>query len=53
MKEKVFELGKFNGWKGCICLYFNQKDVRKIAKEIGIKYSAIKEMNIRQVYELF
>lgn len=53
MKEKVFELGQFNGWKGCIGLYFNQKDIRMIAKEIGIKYTAIKEMTIKEVYELY
>lgn len=53
MKEQVLNFGTFNNWKGYIDMYFSQKDIRKIAKELGIKFSKIKEMTIIDVYKLY
>lgn len=35
MLEKIKDFGEFNNWKGCIGLYFNQKDIRPL-KKLGI-----------------
>ena len=32
MKEKIKEFGKFNGWRGCMGLYFNTKQLRPLKK---------------------
>lgn len=53
MKEQVLNFGTFNNWKGYIDMYFSQKDIRKIAKELGVKFSEIKEMTIIDVYKLY
>ena len=53
MKEQVLNFGIFNNWKGYIDMYFTQKDLRKMAKELGIKFDKIKDMNIAQVWELY
>ena len=53
MKEAVLNFGIYNNWKGYINMYFNQKDLRKIAKEIGIKFGEIKDMTISKVWELY
>lgn len=53
MKEQVLNFGIFNNWKGYIDMYFTQKDLRKIAKELGIKFDKIKDMTIAQVWELY
>lgn len=53
MKEKVFEAGTFNGWRGVIGLYFNRKELSQIKREIkanGHKIKDIDELTIKQVY---
>lgn len=35
MEERIKELGEFNGWRGCIGLYFTQKQLRAL-KQYGI-----------------
>lgn len=32
MKEKIKEFGEFNGWRGCMGLYFNTKQLRPLKK---------------------
>ena len=53
MKEQVLNFGTFNNWKGYINMYFTQKDLRKMAKELGIKFDKIKDLTIAQVWELY
>lgn len=38
MKEKIKDFGEFNGWRGCMGLYFNVKTLRTI-KKYGITSS--------------
>lgn len=55
MKEKVFEAGTFNGWRGVIGLYFNRKELAQIRREIKAKRHNIKdieELTIKQVFAL-
>lgn len=55
MKEKVFEAGAFNGWRGVIGLYFNRKGLAQIKREIkanGHKIKDIEELTIKHVYTL-
>ena len=35
MKETIKEFGNFNGWRGCMGLYFNTKQLRPL-KKFGI-----------------
>lgn len=54
-KEKVFEVGNFNGWRGVIGLYFNQKELAQIKREIKANGHNIKDIDtltIKQVYGL-
>ena len=30
MKEKIKSFGDFNGWRGCMALYFNSKALRTL-----------------------
>ena len=32
MKEIIKEFGEFNGWRGCMGLYFNTKQLRPLKK---------------------
>lgn len=32
MKEEIENFGKFNGWRGCMGLYFNTKELRQLKK---------------------
>ena len=32
MKEKIKDSGEFNGWRGCMGLYFNTKELRPLKK---------------------
>ena len=32
MKEKIKDFGEFNGWRGCMGLYFNTKELRPLKK---------------------
>lgn len=32
MKEKIKDFGVFNGWRGCMGLYFNTKQLRPLKK---------------------
>lgn len=32
MKEKIKDFGEFNGWRGCMGLYFNAKQLRPYTK---------------------
>lgn len=32
MKEKIKKFGDFNGWSGCMGLYFNSKTIRTLQK---------------------
>lgn len=55
MKEKVFEAGTFNGWRGVIGLYFTRKELAQIKREIkakGHKVKDIEDLTIKQVYNL-
>lgn len=55
MKEKVFEAGTFNGWRGVIGLYFTRKELAQIKREIkakGHKIKDIEDLTIKQVYNL-
>ena len=38
MKEKIKDFGEFNGWRGCMGLYFNVKTLRTV-KKYGITSS--------------
>ena len=42
MKEKIKEFGEFNGWCGCMGLYFNAKQLRHL-KKYGITASTTLE----------
>lgn len=35
MKERIREFGEFNGWRGCMGLYFTQKQLRPL-KNYGV-----------------
>lgn len=55
MKEKVFEVGIFNDWKGVIGLYFTRKELTQIKHEIKANGHNIKDIEyftIKQVYNL-
>ena len=55
MKEKVFEAGNFNGWRGVIGLYFTRKGLAQIKREIkanGHNIKDIEKLTIKQVYNL-
>lgn len=41
MKEKVKDFGDFNNWKGFVGLYFTKKELRQIAKEIGVEPATV------------
>lgn len=43
MKEKIKEFGKFNGWRGCMGLYFNTKQLRPLEK---VRYNS--RYNVRR-----
>ncbi len=30
MKDKIKDFGEFNGWRGCMGLYFNTKTLRPL-----------------------
>lgn len=32
MKDKIKDFGEFNGWRGCMGLYFNKKTLRTVKK---------------------
>lgn len=32
MEERIREVGEFNGWRGCMGLYFTQKQLRPLKK---------------------
>lgn len=32
MKDKIKDFGEFNGWRGCMGLYFNTKTLRTVMK---------------------
>lgn len=54
-KEKVFEVGNFNGWRGVIGLYFNRKELSQIKREIKANGHNIKDIDgltIKQLYGL-
>lgn len=53
MKKKIKEMGDFNAWKGNICIYFTQKDVKVIAKELKITFSKAKVMGISEIYKMY
>lgn len=53
MKDKIYCFGAFNNWKGCIGLFFTKKELRQIAKEVGIKAKDIEEYDIADVYKLY
>lgn len=53
MKDKVKYYGDFNGWKGLIGFYFTKKELRQIAKEVGIKTKEIEGYNLIDVYKLY
>lgn len=46
MKERVFNAGNFNAWKGCIGLYFTKKEVR------AMKHGITEDTPIRDAYNL-
>lgn len=55
MKEKVFNFGTYNGWRGVIGLYFNRKELAQIKREIkanGHNIKDIEDLTIKQVYNL-
>lgn len=49
-KELIKNYGNFNNWRGFIGLYFTKKQLREIAKLIGVKFSDIEAMTIKEVY---
>lgn len=49
-KETIKNYGNFNNWRGFIGLYFTKKQLREIAKLIGVKFSDIEAMTIKEVY---
>lgn len=46
IKERIKEVGEFNGWKGYIGLYFTNKQLREM-KKFGIT----KEDTIKTAYQ--
>lgn len=55
MKEKVYNFGVFNNWRGYIDLYFNRKELAEIKRQIkanGRNIGDIKEYTIKQIYEM-
>lgn len=53
MKERIKYYGDFNNWKGYIGLFFNKKELREIAKEVGIKAKDIESYKLAEVYALY
>lgn len=53
MKDRVKYYGDFNSWKGLIGFYFTKKELRQIAKEVGIKAKEIEGYNLIDVYRLY
>lgn len=55
MKEKVFEAGIFNDWRGVIGLYFNRKELAQIKRELKSKGHNVKDiahLSIKELYNL-
>lgn len=36
LKQDLIYFGEFNGWKGCVALYFTVKKQRELKKAFGI-----------------
>jgi len=53
MEERIKDFGEFNGWKGFIGLYFTKKELRVIAKEVGIKAKEIGNYKLVEIYNLY
>ena len=53
MKQKIKEMGDFNAWKGNICMYFTQKDVKIIANQLNMAFSKTKVMGISEIYKMY
>lgn len=53
MKEEIRNFVDFNNWKGYIGLYFSTKELQKIAKEVNVTHREIKDLSIKEVYELY
>lgn len=53
MKEKVKDFGDFNNWKGFVGLYFTKKELRQIAKEIGVEAKDIESYKLSDVWNLY
>lgn len=49
-KETIKNYGDFNNWGGFIGLYFTKKQLKEIAKLIGVTFSDIEGMTIKEVY---
>lgn len=47
MKEKIYNAGTFNNWRGCMGLYFTKKEIRSL-KQYGI----IDSTPINEAYKL-
>ena len=45
MKEQIREFGEFNGWRGCMGLYFTQKQLRALKR-----YGITAAMTLREAY---
>ena len=39
MKEKIKDFGEFNGWRGCMGLYFNTKQLRPLQNRYNVRRS--------------
>lgn len=47
MKQLIKNFGEFNKWKGCMALYFTQREIRQMKK-----YGITGEMSILEAYNL-
>lgn len=52
IKDMIQNVGEYNGWIGSMCLYFSQRDLRKMGKTLGIEYDDLKFMSPKEVYSL-
>lgn len=47
MEERIKEFGEFNGWQGCMGLYFTQRQLRPLKK-----YGVIEATTLKEAYNI-
>ena len=47
MKERIRKVGEFNDWRGCMGLYFTQRQLRPLKK-----YGIIEATTLKEAYNI-